>query len=110
MVGPMTDTLLPRPSLCPSCGYTLSAAGSIPEDAGRRPSPGDFSVCMNCCQLLAYNDDLTVRAVSTDEKVAAILAQPELGEQIATIEANIRRMHRELGRPFDPLNPRGRKH
>src|SRR5438045_5022738 len=104
----MTDTLLPRPSLCPRCGYTLDTAGSTPEDAGWRPRPGDFSVCMNCLQLLAYNDDLTVRAVSLDEKIAAILAQPELGEQIATIEANIRRMHRAVGQPFDPLNPRGR--
>lgn len=109
MVGPMTSTLLPRPSLCPRCGYTLTTAGAHPDDPGWRPSPGDFSLCMNCCQLLAYNADLTVRPVSTDEKIAAILTQPELGPQLASLEHNIRRMHREFGPPAD-LNPRSRKH
>ena len=40
-------------SLCPHCGYKLDAATSL--TSNRRPSPGDWTVCMECTGLLVFD-------------------------------------------------------
>lgn len=51
---------------CPHCGYKLDAA-SVPGNKGKRPIPGDFSVCLKCAAVLRFKDDLTLRATTLGE-------------------------------------------
>lgn len=34
----------------------------------QRPTPGDFSICINCGALSMYNDDLSLREPTDDER------------------------------------------
>lgn len=47
-------------SHCPYCnhGHQLASSMSNPE---ARPKPGDISICVECCNVLVFNDDLTTR-------------------------------------------------
>lgn len=52
---------------CPACGAEFdSATGTTTDDA---PKPGDFSVCLYCCAILVFNEDLTNRRMSIEEYV-----------------------------------------
>lgn len=51
----MTETRL-FPTLCPHCGHLLDAATGFEDDA--KPSPGDFSLCINCIEPLRFDDNL----------------------------------------------------
>jgi hypothetical protein len=52
-------------SICPSCGKVFDVATDVTSDEG--PSPGDISICLHCGHLMAFNDDLTVRELTSDE-------------------------------------------
>ena len=52
-IGPshkMPDTLK-----CPLCGHLLNGAAGL--DTNDKPSPGDYTVCIECASPLAYRDD-----------------------------------------------------
>lgn len=51
---------------CPACGYVFEQAscGSKP---GATPIPDDFTLCLNCGELLVFTDDLHQRLPSPDE-------------------------------------------
>lgn len=56
-------------SHCTNCGWECDdATGVATEDD---PSPGDFTVCIECGHLMAYADDLTLRDL-TDAEVIEI--------------------------------------
>ena len=59
----VTHTKLPE-CKCPYCQYNLSAA-SHHSDA--LPSVGDLSVCIECAQLLVFDDDLMLRIPTQKE-------------------------------------------
>lgn len=44
-------------SPCPQCGYRLDAA-SMADGGLDAPGPGDSSVCLNCGQILIFDDQL----------------------------------------------------
>lgn len=58
----MPSVNVPR-SQCPYCGIMLNSAGS--ED-GSNPRPGDLTVCMYCCEVARFCDDLTLAKISLD--------------------------------------------
>ena len=60
------------PSPCPGCGMVLDAANAADDTLPARPRPGDLSVCVHCCAMLAYNEDLTLRQ-ATEKEVAIIM-------------------------------------
>jgi hypothetical protein len=45
---------------CPSCGCTLNAAVD-PNEPTAVPRPGDMTICMSCCKVLIFTEDLGVR-------------------------------------------------
>ena len=47
---------------CPACGYKTDAAACVGEDAS--PSPGDLSICANCCAWLVFDAALQLQPVS----------------------------------------------
>lgn len=53
----MTTTRV-EPSKCPFCATELDAVtGVTTEDS---PEPGDFTVCIGCCKVLRFADDMTL--------------------------------------------------
>ena len=60
----MKTTCTPH-NRCPFCRYEVSAASSI--TGGYRAKTGDYSVCLNCGNLLRFKPDLTVRESSVRE-------------------------------------------
>jgi C4-type Zn-finger protein len=51
---------------CPVCGFKMDAHSCISEQ-GETPSPDDISICVSCCNILAYTDDLSLRKISREE-------------------------------------------
>lgn len=52
-------------SACLDCGEMLDTATELDGEAS--PSPGDVTICLHCHHLMAYADDLTLRALTDDE-------------------------------------------
>lgn len=47
---------------CPKCGKKLTAAFDI-KDLEAKPSPGDYSICMDCESYLVFDKKLKLRLV-----------------------------------------------
>lgn len=55
---------------CLTCGLVLADVDAeSPKEAAapNPPSPGDFTVCIGCGHLHAYDDDMTLRELTTRE-------------------------------------------
>ena len=63
----LLDTRVPESS-CPNCGKQLDAALSTEDD--HKPSPGAFTICMDCRHLCAFAEDMGLRELTDDEVVA----------------------------------------
>jgi len=59
----MKTTVTPN-SICPYCGHKFNRA-SNPE--GQVPTPGDYSVCIECSEILVFDDDLLLRKPTDKE-------------------------------------------
>jgi hypothetical protein len=72
----MTDTKIP-PEKCPKCGYFIDATCEAYNYGGRRPRPGDISMCLGCGFPSIFNEDLTRRS-PTKEEARQISLMPEV--------------------------------
>lgn len=54
---------------CLECGYKLDAAGVAPAqgDDDARPAPEDLTVCLNCGEIMAYTETMTLRRLGKTE-------------------------------------------
>ena len=50
---------------CPACGTLLDSASDMESDAV--PEPNDVSVCLRCGVPLVFNQDMSLRRMTTDE-------------------------------------------
>jgi hypothetical protein len=55
-----------KDNYCPYCFVKLNAA-SAPEDLSYVPSPGDFSVCIQCHHALQFDDDMVLKKFDMNE-------------------------------------------
>ena len=60
---------------CPTCGHPFDCAETF--SASRRPRPGDYSICINCRSVNVFAMDLTVRA-PTDQELIAAAGDPKM--------------------------------
>lgn len=60
---------------CPTCGHPFDRAEAFPRS--RHPRPGDYSICINCRGLNVFAMDLTVRA-PTDQELIAAAGDPKM--------------------------------
>lgn len=74
----------PKPSLCCYCGHFLECA-MHPVDDTREPTPGDFSMCINCGGLLCFNEDMTLRGATLADRQAM---EPDQAEMLKLMEAS----------------------
>lgn len=65
MINLDTTTALPK-SRCCECGYESDHASGP-----GAPTPGDASLCIDCGSLSFFADDMTLRAPTRDEMLAA---------------------------------------
>jgi hypothetical protein len=61
----MKTTRVPETN-CPACGARFSAATAAIDDAV--PKPGDWTLCIECGVVLAFDETLTPRALTEDEQ------------------------------------------
>jgi hypothetical protein len=85
-----TENSIP-PCPCPACG-AMHEAISGPE--GKRPSPGDFSLCFTCGEVLVFQADLTTRCAELNDLVGM---SDELRKKVETVQAAIGRRKVEKG-------------
>ena len=58
----LKDYIVPE-CVCPGCGARNDrATGTV-----NAPTPGDYSVCVSCVQVLLFNDDLTLRLATPED-------------------------------------------
>lgn len=51
---------------CPTCHYKFDSATEV-TGKQHRPRVGDITICLNCGDVLIFNDDMTIRQVEDDE-------------------------------------------
>lgn len=51
-------------SHCPNCGIKLDAASSM---KGHIPEEGDVSICIECAEILEYDDKLMLNKISKEK-------------------------------------------
>jgi hypothetical protein len=51
---------------CLACGHAVDAATNFEADA--RPKPSDWTICINCGHLMAFDDELHLRELTTAER------------------------------------------
>lgn len=69
-----TDHTIPESS-CPFCGATMSGACNLFGEEG--PSPGDFTICIECEAVLTFDQGYHLRA-ATDAELKEIASDPRL--------------------------------
>lgn len=75
-------------SHCLDCGMIVSAGAPSDINAPdyRPPQPGDLAICIECAHVMAYDEDLKVRAL-TDDEVVEVAGDPDMVEAVNKIAA-----------------------
>lgn len=68
------STIRHKPSPCLACGKLLDASNAVGDD--EPPEPGSITICM-CGHIMAYGDDLAMRAL-TDAEMHAVAGDPDI--------------------------------
>jgi hypothetical protein len=77
---------------CPVCIAKLDTATS---PFGKRPSPGDYSVCLKCLHVLRFTDTMQVRTLTDNERRE--LDGAPAGSDLARIRAVIASVQKGRG-------------
>jgi hypothetical protein len=96
------DQLTPA-SHCPNCGQCLDSAEAI--SAGiiglgvKNPQPGDITVCFYCCSIMAFDDQLALRNLTSQEmhEVAGDRRIVALINEIAAVKKEYQHGRRKPG-------------
>lgn len=92
------------PCKCPTCGLEWDGATEVNNNAAT-PTPGDFSLCINCGELMRYSAELElVRAGDLGELLAGGVLTADQVEGIRMQQRFIR-LSRQTIETFFP--PRG---
>jgi hypothetical protein len=82
-------------SHCLDCGMTVTAGTPSVVDRPdyRPPQPGDLAICIRCTHVMAYGDDLRVRAL-TDAEIVNVAGDPDMVEAVNKIAEFNKRIER----------------
>jgi len=86
------------PCHCPRCGYYSDAARSIDKEDDAQPTPGDFSLCLNCGTLLRFNARRRLVLPPSELPGPLELVEARVGEMLLRAQSLIRERGR-LERP-----------
>jgi hypothetical protein len=68
-VTELDSTVVPDQA-CPRCGYKFDRASPAMPNTAATPSPGDISLCLDCGQILVFNDDARTTHAATSAELA----------------------------------------
>ena len=54
-------------TFCPSCGHYLDSVACATDPNITQPTPGDFTLCMNCATILKFADDLRPQEIAAQD-------------------------------------------
>ena len=57
-------------NVCPSCNHILNASTDPKGHEDSLPVKGDISICLYCCALVQYQDDLSLKEINEIELMA----------------------------------------
>lgn len=77
----LKDFRMPE-AVCPECNEKLDAATETIRK-GRKPGPGDFSVCAYCAAVLRFDESLRLRTTTIAERSEQ--ACPEIEHAVQTV-------------------------
>ena len=92
-------------SKCLNCGLELTGAAGVVDhmEAGVViPSPGDFTVCIGCGHVMAFDERLNLRELSDSE-----MRSMDSDDRIMLLKAAQRRLERDQKRLLRNSNPEG---
>ena len=94
--GRGSDWTMPE-SWCPACLHRFNGAGSPFHDTP--PRPGDYSVCIECAEILTF--DANLKTVLPDPIVLAaeLAADPELRAVLTKAVRTVKDIHETGGLP-----------
>lgn len=55
------------PFACPTCKYVVDQATCVSDESVREVKEGDYSICLNCGEILVFNADKTQRRAEKDD-------------------------------------------
>lgn len=70
-----------RPTSCPYCHKVIEGATSMADQPGKRPVPGNISLCKYCLELSCYDENMQLEKLQP-EALEQIKADPATWEQI----------------------------
>lgn len=74
---------------CPYCGHKLNAAGAS-DGSHTAPSDGDATVCIECAEVMFFQQDMTVRKAKEGELMTMLFSDPAWAAEIAATQRRIR--------------------
>lgn len=93
-------------SSCLHCGLVLTGAAGVVDhkEAGvpSVPSPGDFTVCIGCGHVMAFDERLNLRELSASE-----IRSMDADDRIMLLKAAQKRLERDQKRLLKRDNPKG---
>lgn len=82
-------------SYCPACLYEMDCATSCANQEAIEPSAGDLSICLNCGEILQFNDILVLKPVAKGvleslepSKIALLQVVSEKIKQLGLLHGN----------------------
>lgn len=66
---------------CPHCGHALNHCADL-GGSDEPPRPGDLSLCVQCGNILEFDDTLRRRAIPLDQLRELLDEQPQLREML----------------------------
>lgn len=81
-------------SRCPQCNYKLDGSTHVHGESASLPEPGDFSICLNCGQVLVYESACSLRKAAAKEIDELMTKQPEAWATIEKAQMFIRKRGR----------------
>lgn len=81
---------------CPYCACRLDAASGVADkgdDDPGRPDPGSLSVCIQCGQVLIFDETLKLRKPAHNELKRVFSEDPKAARIIRALQKAVRDLH-----------------
>lgn len=83
------------PVSCPECGYAMDAHTSAnPNEPNATPSPGDYTVCIECAAILLFTPEMKMRTTTLRERNDAPLQVLSVVRAVTLVNASGRKSNR----------------
>ena len=63
---------------CPACNKLLDSIVCVSEETDESPSPGDYTFCSNCAELLIFDENIKHRPLTSKETEKMVAEFPNI--------------------------------